>query len=164
MAAAVHHLPLFMAAALLVNLTPGTDMLFVATSSVSHGRRAGVLAALGVGADCLLHVALAALGLSALLAASAPAFLALRWVGAAYLVWMGLSMWRVRESGAAGSDINSPVSKVFWQGVWTNALTRKWRCFSWRSCRSSSIRMLTGRRFRSCCSGCCSASAARWST
>ena len=125
MAAAVHHLPLFIAAALLVNLTPGPDMLFVATSSVSQGRRAGVLAALGVGTGCLLHVALAALGLSALLAASAPAFLALRWVGAAYLVWMGLSMWRVRGSAAAGSDINSPVSKVFWQGVWTNALNPK---------------------------------------
>ena len=125
MAAAVHHLPLFIAAALLVNLTPGPDMLFVATSSVSHGRRAGGLAALGVGTGCLLHVALAALGLSALLAASAPAFLPLRWVGAAYLVWMGLSMWRVRGSAAAGSDINSPVSKVFWQGVWTNALNPK---------------------------------------
>ena len=72
-----------------------------------------------------MHVALAALGLSALLAASAPAFLPLRWVGAAYLVWMGLSMWRVRGSAAAGSDINSPVSKVFWQGVWTNALNPK---------------------------------------
>ena len=62
------------------------------------------------------HVVLAALGLSALLAASAPAFLSLRWVGSACLLWMSVSMWRVRESAAAGSDIDSPVSKVFWQG------------------------------------------------
>ena len=137
MVAAVHHLPLFMAAAQPINLKPRPDMLFVATSSASRGRRAGVLAASSASAPvagkpvagcrlpvagCMSHVALAAPGLSALLAASAPAFLALRWVGAACLLWMSLSMWRVRESAAAGSDIDSPVSNVFWQGYWTIAL------------------------------------------
>jgi threonine/homoserine/homoserine lactone efflux protein len=129
---AVHDLPLFLTAALLVNLTPGPDMLFVAGSSAVHGRRAGVLAALGVGAGCLLHVALAAVGLSALLAASATAFAVVKWVGAAYLVWVGVSMLRARArtdapaaDRPAGAALAQSASRVFWQGAWTNALNPK---------------------------------------
>ncbi|MEO8806800.1 MAG: LysE family translocator [Burkholderiaceae bacterium] len=129
---AIHDLPLFLTAALLVNLTPGPDMLFVAGSSAVQGRRAGVLAALGVGAGCLLHVALAAVGLSALLAASVTAFTLVKWVGAAYLVWVGLSMLRARGRGdvSAGSEPAGATpaqgsSRVFWQGAWTNALNPK---------------------------------------
>jgi threonine/homoserine/homoserine lactone efflux protein len=127
---AVHDLPLFLTAALLVNLTPGPDMLFVAGSSAVHGRRAGVLAALGVGAGCLVHVALAAVGLSALLAASATAFTLVKWVGAAYLVWVGLSMLRARADvpaadQRAGATLAQGSSRVFWQGAWTNALNPK---------------------------------------
>ena len=83
---AIHDLPLFAAASLLVNLTPGPDMLFVAGSGASRGARFGVVAALGVSTGCLFHVALAALGLSALLAASATAFTLVKWIGAGYLV------------------------------------------------------------------------------
>ena len=129
---AIHDLPLFLTAALLVNVTPGPDMLFVAGSSAVHGRRAGVLAALGVGAGCLLHVALAAIGLSALLAASVTAFTLVKWVGAAYLVWVGLSMLRARGRGEepAGSEPAEATPRqgsprVFWQGAWTNALNPK---------------------------------------
>src|SRR5213595_2621424 len=86
----IHDLPLFMAAGLLLNLTPGPDMLFVAGSSAAQGRRAGVMAALGVGAGCVLHMVLATIGLSALLATSALAFEVVKWVGAAYLVWIGI--------------------------------------------------------------------------
>ena len=130
MSLAVHDLPLFLMAALLVNLTPGPDMLFVTSSSAVQGRRAGVLAAFGVGAGCLLHVALAAVGLSALLAASATAFSVVKWVGAAYLVWVGISMLRARADVLAGSEPASVVpmqgsSRVFWQGAWTNALNPK---------------------------------------
>ncbi len=129
---AINELPLFLTAALLVNLTPGPDMLFVAGSCAVHGRRAGVLAALGVGAGCLLHVALAALGLSALLAASATAFAVVKWVGAAYLVWIGISMLRARACAdvpaahePAGAAPSQGHSRVFWQGAWTNALNPK---------------------------------------
>jgi len=111
-------------------------MLFVMGTGATRGRRAGVLAALGVGAGCLLHVALAAVGLSALIAASAVAFSVVKWVGAAYLVWMGLSMWRSRRAGAetqanANAEVNAaarPSAKshnVFWQGAITNALNPK---------------------------------------
>jgi RhtB (resistance to homoserine/threonine) family protein len=124
----VHHLALFATAALAVNLTPGPDMLFVVGTSATRGRRAGVMAALGVGAGCLLHVALAAVGLSALLAASALAFGVVKWVGAAYLVWMGLSMWRSRRvepDATASAPASVGGRSVFWQGAITNALNPK---------------------------------------
>src|SRR5690349_19590340 len=100
-------------------------MLFVAGSSAAQGRRAGVLAALGVGVGCLLHVVLAAVGLSALLAASPTAFAVVKWAGAAYLVWTGLAMLRRRRAGVvdAGADAGAPRhARVFWQGALTNAL------------------------------------------
>jgi threonine/homoserine/homoserine lactone efflux protein len=126
----IHGLPLFATAALLVNLTPGPDMLFVIGAGASRGHRAGVLAALGVSLGCLLHVALAAAGLSALLAASATAFAVVKWIGAAYLVWTGIVM--LRNAGrAAPGDAGAPRvaggtgAKVFWQGAATNALNPK---------------------------------------
>ena len=120
----IHDLPLFLAAGLLLNLTPGVDMAFVAGSSVAQGRRAGVLAALGVGAGCVLHMVLAAAGLSALLAASALAFEVVKWAGAAYLVWMGLGMLRQR-GGTRLAPIDVDPRRVFWQGAFTNALNPK---------------------------------------
>ena len=123
---AVHDLALFAAAALLVNLTPGPDMLFVIGSSAARGRRAGVLAALGVGAGCMLHIAMAAVGLSALLAASATAFTFVKWAGAAYLVWTGLSMLLAPRGAAAREvEVATRSSRVFWQGALTNALNPK---------------------------------------
>jgi len=122
----IHDLALFASAALLVNLTPGPDMLFVVGSSAARGRRDGVYAALGVGLGCMLHIALAALGLSALLAASATAFTIVKWVGAAYLVWTGIVM--LRSAGQrvdASAAVPSTSMKVFWQGAATNALNPK---------------------------------------
>jgi threonine/homoserine/homoserine lactone efflux protein len=121
----IHGLALFATAALLVNLTPGPDLLFVAGSSLAHGRRAGVMAALGVGAGCLLHTALAAVGVAALIAASPAAFRALQWLGAAYLVWMGLRMLFARSGPAAAAAARVDPGRVFWQGAVTNALNPK---------------------------------------
>ena len=121
----VHDLPLFVAAGLLLNITPGPDMLFVAGSAAARGRRAGVLAALGVGAGCLVHVLLAAVGLSALMAASALAFGFVKWAGAAYLVWCGIAMLRKREADRAAEDTPPPGRSPFWQGALTNALNPK---------------------------------------
>ena len=124
----IHDLALFASAALLVNLTPGPDMLFVAGTSAARGQRDGVFAALGVGLGCMLHIALAALGLSALLAASATAFAVVKWVGAAYLVWTGIAMLRAAGGTAvaqARTEVPSSSMKVFWQGAATNALNPK---------------------------------------
>ncbi|MGY4829497.1 LysE family translocator [Sphaerotilaceae bacterium SBD11-9] len=119
----IHDLPLFVVAGLLLNLTPGADLLYVAGNTAAGGRRAGVLAALGIGAGCLFHVTLAALGLSALLAASELAFTVVKWLGAAYLVWMGIGMWRSRA--AASAPAAPDPHRVFWRGVLTNALNPK---------------------------------------
>jgi len=120
---AIQGLPLFIAAGLLLNLTPGPDMLFIVGQAASNGRRAGVLAALGIGAGCLVHVLLAALGVSALLATSTLAFIVLKWLGAAYLVWVGLSM--LRKPVSASPRAVPMAGSVFWQGVLTNVLNPK---------------------------------------
>jgi threonine/homoserine/homoserine lactone efflux protein len=83
-----------------------------------------VLAALGIGAGCLFHVTLAALGLSALLAASDLAFTLVKWAGAGYLVWMGIGMLR-SAGGAALPPAAVDPRRVFWRGVLTNALNPK---------------------------------------
>src|SRR5262245_30785855 len=96
----VHDAPLFVVAALLLNLTPGAAMVFVAGTAAASGRRAGLMAAWGVGAGCLLHVAMAAIGLSALIAASPWAFRLLTWAGAGYLMYLGLAMLLRRRAAA----------------------------------------------------------------
>ena len=83
---------LFIAAGWLLNLTPGPDVLCIVSTSLRQGARAGMVAALGIFAGCFVHVAVATVGLGALLAASATAFTVVKVIGAAYLVWMG---WRL---------------------------------------------------------------------
>src|SRR5256885_15273421 len=85
----VHSLGLFLAAGLALNFTPGPDMLYVAARGASEGRSAGVVSALGIGAGTLVHVALVAGGLAALLAAVPVAYAVLRLAGAADLIYLG---------------------------------------------------------------------------
>jgi threonine/homoserine/homoserine lactone efflux protein len=122
----VHDLPLFIAAGLLLNITPGADLALIGARSAGHGFRSGAAAALGVGAGCFVHVAAAALGLSALIASSAAAFTVLRWVGAAYLVWLGIGL--LRGGGEQSSAVVAPTLtwwRSFAQGFLTNALNPK---------------------------------------
>jgi threonine/homoserine/homoserine lactone efflux protein len=121
----IHEAPLFVVAALLLNLTPGADMVFVAGTGAAAGRRAGLMAAWGVGAGCLLHVAMAAIGLSALIAASPWAFRLLTWAGAAYLVFLGLTMLLRRRAAIAAPATEVRAGSVFWRGALTNALNPK---------------------------------------
>ena len=88
----LQHLFLFAAAGLLLNLTPGPDVLYIVRSALRFGARAGVVAALGINAGCFVHIFAAAVGVSALLAASATAFTVLKWAGAAYLLWVGVKL------------------------------------------------------------------------
>src|SRR5579884_226073 len=88
----IHDPGLFILSGLLLNLTPGVDFLFVLGCGSARGFRAGVWAALGIGAGCFVHIVAAALGFSALLASSASAFTILKWVGAAYLMVLGVRM------------------------------------------------------------------------
>lgn len=81
-----------MAAGVLLNLTPGPDVLFIINQSLRGGVRSGLVAAWGITAGCFVHVGAAALGVGALLATSAAAFNAVKWLGAAYLVWIGVRL------------------------------------------------------------------------
>lgn len=92
----VHSLWLFVAAGLLLNLTPGVDVFYIVGRALRQGLGAGLIASLGITAGCCVHILAAALGVSALVAASATAFTGLKWLGAAYLVWVGLGMLRAR--------------------------------------------------------------------
>lgn len=101
-------LALFMGAVFVLNATPGVDLLLTVSRTLQGGARAGVAAALGVNAGCVLHALGAAFGLAALLAVSPLAFAVLKWAGAAYLVWLGGGLlrqaWRGSDSGAAAID------------------------------------------------------------
>jgi RhtB (resistance to homoserine/threonine) family protein len=126
------HLLLFVAAGLLLNLTPGPDVLYIVSNALRSGARAGVVAALGINAGCFVHIAAAAVGVSALLAASATAFAVLKWAGAAYLVWIGVRLLFAKASPQRWGSLRSPppyerpnLWAVFRGGFLTNALNPK---------------------------------------
>lgn len=129
----VENLGLFVAAGILLNLTPGPDVLYIVTHALRRGARAGVVAALGITAGCFVHIGAAALGVSALMAASSTAFTVLKWAGAAYLVYVGLRLLTSKASGMAmDSGAISPdaagavnLKSLFFQGFWTNVLNPK---------------------------------------
>jgi len=104
---------LFIAAGWLLNLTPGPDVLYIVNHALRGGVRPGVVAALGIVSGCFVHVVAAAVGVSALLATSATAFTVLKWVGAAYLVFMGVRLLRVYQRGFLTNVLNPKVALFF---------------------------------------------------
>ena len=128
---------LFIAAGLLLNLTPGPDVLYIVTNALRSGARAGVVAALGITAGCFVHIFAAALGVSALMAASNTAFTVLKWGGAAYLVYVGgrmllaeapVAQKTVAINSIAGYERSTgatALKRIFFQGFWTNVLNPK---------------------------------------
>lgn len=121
------HWVTFLSAALLLNLSPGPDMAFVLGQTARHGRRAGFAAMFGVWSGAGLHVAMAALGLSAILATSALAFSLVKWLGAAYLVWLGIKSLLARQPEG---DTAAPVAavgggRIYRQGVLISLLNPK---------------------------------------
>jgi threonine/homoserine/homoserine lactone efflux protein len=121
----LHSLLLFMAAGLALNLTPGPDMLYVAARGASEGRAAGIVSALGIGAGTLVHIALVAAGLAALLAAVPVAYLIVRLGGAAYLVYLGVRALRTAPAAEAAPPKPASLGTIFRQGVITNVLNPK---------------------------------------
>ncbi len=118
----------FLAAAVLVTLAPGPDNLMVLSLGMARGRRPGVAFGLGCALGCLNHTALAALGVSALIAASPVAFTMLKIAGGVYLVWLGGQALRnARPKGAprAGMPANESASRLFAKGLVANAINPK---------------------------------------
>ncbi|WP_374409871.1 LysE family translocator [Hydrogenophaga sp.] len=123
------HLLMFIAAGWLLNLTPGPDVLYIVSSALKSGVRAGIVAALGIVSGCFVHVFAAALGVGALLAASSTAFTVLKWVGAAYLMWMGVKLLRTKGGSSvvptAAQREPANLGRIFRQGFLTNVLNPK---------------------------------------
>ena len=109
----IHDYWLFVATGVLLNLTPGQDTLYILGRSLAQGRQIGVASALGISAGGVVHTLAAALGLSAVLATSASAFLALKVVGAVYLVYLGVRMLMPRMAALGSTDIAGLVN------IWT---------------------------------------------
>ena len=125
------HLWLFTGAALALLLLPGPAVLYIVTCSMSHGRRAGMVSVVGIHAATLMHVAGAALGLSALLASSALAFSVVKYAGAAYLVWIGLRKLFGPATAAAPGEIKVARNRarLFREGFVVNLLNPKTALF-----------------------------------
>jgi RhtB (resistance to homoserine/threonine) family protein len=123
----IHDFGLFLAAGCLLNLTPGPDTLYILGRSVAQGREAGVASALGISLGSIFHTCAAAVGLSAILAASAQAFALIKLVGGAYLVFLGLKMIvdRGRELALPSQFRRHTMVAAFRQGVLTNILNPK---------------------------------------
>ncbi|NMH66972.1 LysE family translocator [Shewanella salipaludis] len=123
---------LFIVSGLLLNMTPGPDSLLIMARSASQGWRAGSAAALGIGAGTCIHILAAALGLSAILATSTWAFTLVKFIGAAYLLYVGVTLLlSKRKPGSAGAA-EAPVHllalsyrRIFVQGFFTNVLNPK---------------------------------------
>ncbi len=125
----------FILAAMLLNLTPGTDSMYIITRSISQGQTAGFYSVLGITSGILVHTLLAALGLSVLLANSPTAFMVVKYIGAAYLCYLGLKMLLSRNSNSIANSLskdertidkqNVDSWQIYKQGVWTNVFNPK---------------------------------------
>ena len=121
---------LFVVAALVLLVVPGPSVLYIVARSIEGGRTAGLVSVLGVQTGAMVHIAFAAVGLSAILASSAVAFSVVKWLGAAYLVWLGLRQIFGRDEGEKDVTVEPErLSRVFWQGVIVNILNPKTALF-----------------------------------
>jgi RhtB (resistance to homoserine/threonine) family protein len=123
----IHDFSLFLVAGVLLNLTPGPDTAYICGRSIAQGREAGIASALGICVGSIFHTCAAALGLSAILATSALAFRAIKLLGGAYLIFLGMRMILER-----GEQLSLPsnfrrhtIASAFRQGVLTNVLNPK---------------------------------------
>jgi threonine/homoserine/homoserine lactone efflux protein len=117
----------FAAATLILNLTPGPDMMYIIARSLGQGRRAGLVSALGITGGCLFHAFAATVGIAALLRSWPIAFQMVRYAGAVYLVYLGIRLlFRRRRVGEFEATAPSaPLGAIFRQGMITNLLNPK---------------------------------------
>lgn len=128
---------LFIAAVMLLSVTPGPDTAYIVGRSIAQGRGAGVVSALGIALGCVVHTLACAFGLTALLAASVTAFTIVKFAGAIYLIYLGIRLILVKPAAAKTGDKNSEaeairaraapksLQQLFTQGFVTNVLNPK---------------------------------------
>ncbi len=118
----------FILAGIILNLTPGADTMYILGRSISQGKKAGTLSALGIATGALIHCIFAALGLSVILAKSALAFEIVKYVGAAYLIYLGIKMLITKkDENFELKENNKQINyrKVYFSGILTNVLNPK---------------------------------------
>lgn len=117
----------FIISVLALNLTPGADTMYILENSMSRGKKVGVMSALGINTGCIIHTILAALGLSAILAKSAYAFNIIKYLGASYLIYLGIRSLTSKSSMLMkkDNDKKDSLKKIYFQGIITNVLNPK---------------------------------------
>ncbi|GAB3658077.1 LysE family translocator [Echinicola sediminis] len=118
----------FLFASILLNLTPGADTMYILGRSISQGKKAGLLSAVGIGTGALVHCVFAVLGLSLIIAKSSLAFQTVKYAGAAYLIFLGIKMLISKQD--KGMDIEKSTNahslrKIYFSGILTNVLNPK---------------------------------------
>ncbi|SMC89254.1 LysE family translocator [Sporomusa malonica] len=120
------HYEMFVIAGIILNITPGSDTLYILGRSISQGRRAGIYSVLGISSGCAVHTLLAALGLSVLLTQSALAFLVVKTAGALYLAYLGVTTLLDKNNNLASPTGNAMSNQdIYLQGLLTNVLNPK---------------------------------------
>lgn len=123
----VQNFLLFAFTSFMLNISPGPDMLYVASRSAGQGKKAGIVSSLGIAAGCIVHITAAILGISAILAQSSFAFNMVKWTGALYLIYIGIQS--LRSKGGAfqikADASETPLWTIFRQGFITNVLNPK---------------------------------------
>ncbi|MEA5468917.1 LysE family translocator [Spirulina sp. 06S082] len=120
------NLPLFLVAAAALVVTPGPDMLYVIARSTAQGQKSGIVSAFGVSAGILIHIFTAAIGLSSLLMTSAIAYNAVKYVGAAYLIYLGiLTLTEKSRKSTLKNTLKANLKTTFFQGFLSNVLNPK---------------------------------------
>ncbi|WP_094606777.1 Homoserine/homoserine lactone efflux protein [Sporomusa silvacetica DSM 10669] len=120
------HYEMFLAASIILNITPGSDTIYVLSRSIAQGRMTGFYSVLGTSAGCVIHTVLAALGLSVILAQSALVFMMVKIAGAVYLGYLGVTMLLAKDTLAAAQMKEAMSHKdTFWQGLIIDVLNPK---------------------------------------
>ncbi|MEJ2445454.1 MAG: LysE family translocator [Exilibacterium sp.] len=123
----LHSYLLFIVASVLLVIVPGPDMIYMLSRSIAQGRRAGLVAALGINLGGYVHLTATVLGLSAILATSSLAFTFIKWTGAAYLIYIGIQAIRSNTGPFISRvpGITQCHRSIFWQGFWSDVLNPK---------------------------------------
>ncbi len=123
----IEHYWIFILSSILLNITPGSDTIYILSRSIFQGKKAGIMSVYGIVSGSLVHTLLAGLGLSLILMQSALAFNIVKWIGAAYLIWLGVRSITARhEDNPSMQAVESQSNrKVYLQGMMTNVLNPK---------------------------------------
>lgn len=118
----------FIIAGLIMNITPGADTIYIITRSIAQGKKAGIYSVLGISSGAVVHILLVGFGLSVILAKSILLFNSIKWIGAGYLMYLGVRMLLDKKDLFANDDSNfnkTDYLKIYRQGFFTNVLNPK---------------------------------------